>query len=76
MQGRHQWRTISLTDRQLGRLEPETPGFAPPPRDELALLDINRDRRMPPGGLGLRDTTAAFVQVRAFIHCCLVAPDS
>src|SRR5580704_12927740 len=25
--------------RQLGHLEPEIPGFAPPPRDELAFLD-------------------------------------
>jgi hypothetical protein len=27
------------TIRQLGHLEPEIPGFAPPPHDELAFLD-------------------------------------
>jgi hypothetical protein len=28
-----------LRYRQLGDLNPETPGFAPPPHDELALFD-------------------------------------
>jgi len=40
MQGRRPWRTISY--RAFGSWavsNPEIPGFAPPPRDELAFLD-------------------------------------
>ena len=40
MQGSHPWRTISY--RSFGSWaisNPEIPGFAPPPHDELAFLD-------------------------------------
>jgi len=39
MQGRHLHGAQSPEHRQLGHLEPEIPGFAPPPHDELAFLD-------------------------------------
>jgi hypothetical protein len=39
MQGAPPCGARSPEHRQLGHLEPEIPGFAPPPRDELALLD-------------------------------------